>query len=79
MKPHVFRMALSEFREKHYIGDRRPCVNTLKRWIDDGELAGERRGGRYFVLVNAAGEPVTLDTGNREANEMLRRWQQGNA
>ncbi|MNP75225.1 hypothetical protein D3C76_1722490 [compost metagenome] len=29
-------------------------MQQLKKWIDDGELAGEVRGGMYFVDLQAA-------------------------
>lgn len=69
----IYRMRLAEFRKRYFMG-KPPCENTLKKWIDKQELPGERIGNLYFVLVDARGEPVKLDTGNEHANEMLKKW-----
>lgn len=71
------RMALSQFRSRHYAG-KPPCVNTLKNWIDSGKLPGEVRAGHYFVLVDERGEPIQSNqsamTGNVAADQILNRW-----
>lgn len=46
-------MEASEYRKLRYAG-RKPSVQELKRWIAEGELQGEIRGGMYFVDVQAA-------------------------
>lgn len=52
------RMKLSEYRDRAFAGDRRPCLKTLKRMIDRRELAGEIFGGKYWVLVDDDGRPA---------------------
>lgn len=46
-------MEAGEYRKLRYAG-KNPSLQQLKRWIDEGELAGEVRGGMYFVDVQAA-------------------------
>lgn len=43
----------SEYRKIRYAG-RQPSVQQIKKWIEEGELQGEVRGGMYFVDVQAA-------------------------
>ncbi|WJR30605.1 hypothetical protein [Pseudomonas mosselii] len=46
-------MEVGEHRKLRYAGGK-PSLQQLKKWIDEGELAGEVRGGMYFVdLQNA--------------------------
>ncbi|MBA6066388.1 MULTISPECIES: hypothetical protein [Pseudomonas] len=46
-------MEVGEYRKLRYAGGK-PSLQQLKKWIDEGELAGEVRGGMYFVdLQNA--------------------------
>lgn len=46
-------MEVGEYRKLRYAGGK-PSLQQLKKWIDDGELAGEVRGGMYFVDLQAA-------------------------
>lgn len=46
-------MEASEFRKLRYAG-KKPSVQELKKWIDQGDIQGEIRGGMYFVDVQAA-------------------------
>lgn len=46
-------MEVGEYRKLRYAGGK-PSLQQLKKWIDDGELAGEIRGGMYFVDLQAA-------------------------
>jgi hypothetical protein len=46
-------MEVGEYRKLRYAGGK-PSLQQLKKWIDDGELAGEVRGGMYFVDPQAA-------------------------
>ncbi|MEN5236119.1 MULTISPECIES: hypothetical protein [Pseudomonas] len=46
-------MEAGEYRKLRYAGGK-PSLQQLKKWIDDGELAGEVRGGMYFVDLQAA-------------------------
>jgi hypothetical protein len=45
-------MEASEFRQLRYAGSK-PSLQQLKRWIEDGTVAGEIRGGVYFVDLQA--------------------------
>lgn len=44
-------ITISEYRRLAFVG-KPPCANTIKRWIDTGEISGERIGGMYFVHVD---------------------------
>lgn len=46
-------MEAGEYRKLRYAGGK-PSLQQLKKWIEDGELAGEVRGGLYFVDLQAA-------------------------
>ncbi|MEA5670468.1 hypothetical protein VA602_03845 [Pseudomonas sp. MH2] len=46
-------MEVGEYRKLRYAGGK-PSLQQLKKWIDDGELGGEVRGGMYFVDLQAA-------------------------
>ncbi|MEJ6655073.1 MAG: hypothetical protein QNL70_03575 [Pseudomonas sp.] len=45
-------MEVKEFREMRYAG-RNPSLQLLKKWIAEGEMPGEVRGGEYFVDLQA--------------------------
>jgi hypothetical protein len=64
----IYREKVSEFRKRYFTG-KRPCANSIKKWFPV-----ERIGNDYFVLVDSRGEPVKLDTGNKDANDMLKKW-----
>lgn len=44
---------VGEYRKLRYAGGK-PSLQQLKKWIDEGELAGEVRGGMYFVDIQSA-------------------------
>ncbi len=46
-------MEVGEYRKLRYAGGK-PSLQQLKKWIDEGELAGEVRGGMYFVNLQDA-------------------------
>lgn len=46
-------MEASEYRKLRYAGGK-PSLQQLKKWIEEGELGGEIRGGVYFVDLQAA-------------------------
>ena len=46
-------MEAGEYRKLRYAGGK-PSLQQLKRWIEEGEVAGEIKGGMYFVDVQAA-------------------------
>ncbi len=59
-------LEVSEFKEIRYPG-RRPCLNTLKKWIKDGIIQGEIRGGMYFVDLSAE----LISSGDDLLNKMI--------
>lgn len=46
-------MEASEYRKLRDAGGK-PSLQQLKRWIEEGEVVGEVKGGMYFVDVQAA-------------------------
>ena len=46
-------MEASEYRKLRYAGGK-PSLQQLKKWIEDGEVIGEVKGGMHFVDVQAA-------------------------
>lgn len=46
-------MEASEYRKLRYAGGK-PSLQQLKKWIEDGEVLGEVKGGMYFVDLQAA-------------------------
>lgn len=50
-------MKLSQYRRKYFAEGSRPALNTIKKWIDNGELHGKTIGGMYYVDPEAV-EPA---------------------
>lgn len=72
-----YRMSISEFRQVAFLG-RAPSRHTIRRWLDTGELRGEKIGGTWYVIVDADGQPVRHRyTGHPGADELIRRWADG--
>jgi rhodanese-related sulfurtransferase len=46
-------MEAGEYRKLRYVGGK-PSLQQLKKWIEEGEVIGEVKGGMYFVDVQAA-------------------------
>ena len=46
-------MEASEYRKLRYAGGK-PSLQQLKKWIEEGEVLGEVKGGMYFVDLQAA-------------------------
>ncbi|MCJ1887378.1 hypothetical protein LNN38_21130 [Pseudomonas sp. LA21] len=46
-------MEAGEYRKMRYAGGK-PSLQQLKRWIEEGEVVGEIKGGMYFVDLQAA-------------------------
>lgn len=59
-------LEVAEFKKLRYPG-RRPCINTLKKWISSGIIQGEIRGGMYFVDM----AEELMNTGDDLLNEIL--------
>jgi hypothetical protein len=45
-------MEAGEYRKLRYAGGK-PSLQLLKKWIEDGEVIGEIKGGLYFVDLQA--------------------------
>jgi hypothetical protein len=45
-------MELREYRRLRYAGDK-PSLQQLKKWVEDGTVTGEIKGGIYFVDLGA--------------------------
>lgn len=45
-------MEVGEYRNLRYAG-KEPSLQRLKRWIEDGTIIGEIKGGMYFVDLQA--------------------------
>ena len=45
-------MEAGEYRKLRF-GGRHPSLQQLKRWIEDGTVIGEIKGGLYFVDLQA--------------------------
>jgi hypothetical protein len=41
-------MEVGEYRDRRFAGDK-PSLQQLKKWIQDGTIAGEQKGNMYFV------------------------------
>lgn len=59
-------MEVSEYRKLRYVGGK-PSVQQLKKWIEDGEVIGEIKGGMYFVDLQAA----VMETDNALLAQMM--------
>ena len=46
-------MEAGEYRKPRYAGGK-PSLQQLKKWIEEGEVLGEVKGGMYFVDLQAA-------------------------
>jgi hypothetical protein len=45
-------MKITDYRDLRFAAGSAPDLRTLKRLIDDGELAGKRLGKLYYVEVD---------------------------
>jgi predicted dehydrogenase len=45
-------MKINDYREQRFAFGSAPDLRTLKRLIDDGELAGKRIGKIYYIEVD---------------------------
>jgi len=45
-------MEAGEYRKLRYAG-KNPSLQQLKKWIEEGEVVGEIKGGMYFVDLQA--------------------------
>jgi len=59
-------MRASIYREKRF-SPPRPALNTIKKWILEGEIPGKVINGQYFVEV----EKEIRSTGNDLADKIL--------
>lgn len=47
---------------------KKPTATSVRRWIENGDLPGEKIGGRWFVEVDS----TKITTGNDLADRVLR-------
>lgn len=59
-------MRVSVYREQRFTPPR-PTLNTIKKWIREGEIPGKVINGQYFVEV----EKKVRSTGNELADKIL--------
>lgn len=65
-------MCVSEYRETFFVGDKKPDVSTIKRWITKGQLKGEKIGNMWFVDIS------TPEPDNDLINRVLRKTRSTN-
>lgn len=46
-------MCLEEYRETRFTERSRPSLVTLKRWVTSNKVPGMKKGGRYYVDIDA--------------------------
>ena len=46
-------MAVDEWVEKRFTGEKKPHPNTVRRWLNNGDLPGKQFRGRWYVDVAA--------------------------
>jgi len=77
------KITLSEYRETAFVGNRRPCMTTLKKYIDQKILPGHKLGALYFVWVDEQMNPVEplclhrkhySGTGNEQADQLIAEY-----
>jgi hypothetical protein len=71
-------MSIAEYRRTAFLG-RPPAAITVRRWLEAGDLPGEKIGGSWFVLVDESGEayrPKKVTTGSAGADALLLAWAQ---
>jgi len=42
-------MRVTEYRETTFSPNSRPSITTIKKWINNGDIAGKIIGGNYYV------------------------------
>lgn len=60
-------MIVSEYRDVRFAGTKKPSINTIKRWVENGSIPGKKIGGLYYVDITAESE----QTGNTLADMIL--------
>lgn len=43
-------ISIQEYKQARFPG-RRPCIRTLKNWVESGKLPGEKIGDIWFVKI----------------------------
>lgn len=61
-------MKVSQYRREHFAEGSRPSVNTIKKWVDNGEVYGKVIGGMYYV------DPDKIVTANPLVDKVLNRY-----
>lgn len=42
----------NKYRVTYFSEDSQPALNTVKKWIENGDICGEIIGGQYYVKPN---------------------------
>lgn len=61
--PNRKAMAVSDWRELHFVGSKPPCIRTIKKWIDDPEdleTVGYNKGSMYFIYIDTREDEEAL-------------------
>lgn len=61
-------MKVSQYRREHFVEGSRPSVNTIKKWVDNGEIYGKVIGGMYYV------DPDKIVPANPLVDKVLSRY-----
>ena len=59
-------LEIREFKQIRYPG-KRPCLNTLRKWIQTGVLQGEIKDGMYFVDISLE----LMSTGDKLLDQII--------
>jgi len=46
-------MRIKQYCEEMFVEGSRPKTETVRKWIDDGQLAGKTIGKQYYVEIDA--------------------------
>jgi len=55
-------MKISQYLEDYFCPGSQPDPRTVRRWIDTGQIPGQKIGGRHFVDISAINDEPTLAT-----------------
>lgn len=50
-------LTVPQFQKKHFEPGSEPSLRTVKRWIDQGLIVGEKIGGTWYIEANSFRAP----------------------